>query len=161
MNFDAIKEEQWGSLTGCSGKAAAIRAKSESLVKRLSSLFCEEGHRESVDISISASDSAAGAVLALVSSPLGRGRLRQGWTIANGTLAGIILVDREELGPDGQSLWRNVWGITVPEYDNPYVGMGQERMQIYLDRHFGADLRNSLFAFGMSILHAIAITPEA
>lgn len=154
MAYQPITETQWRTMHGAPAVTSLLVAKAQRVVSKLHSVFEEPPAFEQSGLRIEMIEDAD--VMANLHTPLGPARLRFGWGIEEGELAGILHVERLQRDRDGRTLWEPVWGVVIPQDGNPYGGSGPDRLSILFDRQLGDHLHNSVFAVGMSMLYAIA-----
>jgi hypothetical protein len=106
---------------------------------------------------IAHSDAAGG--VAIIKSPVGNGRVKYGWRIDGGALLGTISFERETQDQYGRLYWEPVWGLNVPEYDNPYSGASEGGVVIPIDDNYGNYRTQALNDVILSVLYGIVSGP--
>lgn len=154
MPYKSITEPQWRSMHGAPEITQELVAKSARVVAKLRSVFEQPTAFEQSGLRVELVQDSD--VVANLHTPLGPARIRLGWAIEEGALAGVLHVERLLQDREGRAVWDPVWGIVIPQEGNPYGGSGLGRLSLEFDRQLGSHLSNSVFAAGMSMLYAIA-----
>lgn len=135
-----------------------IKQRINSLVKNLSEEFADQSVKLQLCTDFNLSEKEP--VLAILSSPVGNGRLLSGWTVDGGELVGLLVVQRSIRNESDEIVWQTVWDLKIPAYSPIYAG-SDDHAEIVLPQHrFGHDYSTALFKICLAIMYAIVDGPQ-
>jgi hypothetical protein len=156
MEFGAFPEKQWSALRDIDGVAHSIRKRCERII----ALLAEAASIRSILGDGAVKITPAGDnQLAGVRTPVGNGRVVLSWEVVDGNLLGIMSFERERHDNYDRQYWEPVWGLRVPQYDNPYYGAKDAPVSIPVDQPYGQSRSNAAFTALMSMLFGLINGP--
>ncbi|TKR55390.1 hypothetical protein D7I39_11295 [Allopusillimonas ginsengisoli] len=155
--LEHVPEHEWRKLHQAKIEAEGIIDRMTQIVSGLSSVFADGKVPAEIGASFTERHNSA---FGRIYTPFGAGRFAFGWIVKD-ALCGHLVAEREDIDVHEKIVWKPALGVTVPASGVPYVGDGEDRLQIFLGHQLGSRRDNSLFALGMSILYAFAQVPKA
>lgn len=158
MEFSIYPADQIRAFSDLGPKAERIKKRQDLTLAYLISATAEYQVLRTAGFEITPSDAAGG--VAIIKSPVGNGRVKFGWRVDGATLIGTIGFERETQDPYGRLYWELVWGLNVPEYENPYSGANDGGVVIPIDENYGEFRMQALKRSILSVLYGIVSGPK-
>lgn len=157
MDFGSFPQAQWRSFSEVGQTTERIRARCNQLIELIIASSVKPSLLGMGNFEIKRTDDPG--VLADIKTPVGSGRLALEWSLAGAELFGMLMFEREGRDKYGAVLWEPVWGLMVPEYDDPFSGEDGSALRIPLNSAFGSNLSNAVFTAVMSMLFGLVNGP--
>ena len=155
MAFRMITEGEWRRLQDSGGQHDRIRARVSRIIGWLAMLF--NGNSPGGVVGLTFNAETEGDVICHVATPVGSGRIRLDWTLIEGQLHGLLLVEKGTTDELEQRRWLRVWELKVPETSNVFVAQPSDGYAVR--QSSGTQLEHDIFALGMSIYFSIVSGP--
>jgi hypothetical protein len=153
MEFDKIPDDQVRAFRDTIPTMKRITDRSDHLLELLIKA-CEDWKilREA---KIEISRGGPGAAIASIKTPFGNGRILLGWMVSEQALLGHFVVERECHNKYEQLYWEAIWGLKIPEYEDPFASSLQGGFRVQLNDHFGDSLPGEISTCVLSMVYGI------
>jgi hypothetical protein len=157
MEFVDLTNEQIKSITSAKRKTQTITERRTQLLDELARV--SSNYRPLVDagVAIRKLDSD-GAGLEIV-TVFGNARTSFGWSSEGAELLGTILFERERRDSYGKTYWEPIFGIRIPEFEDPTSSSHADALVIPLDERFSDDFEGSLRRATIAVVYGIINGP--
>lgn len=154
MQFAPISDDQLKAVPNLRENAVALRARVHALVASLHRYFDHEQVKVGLGVEFRMVNDGTRA-LADIDTPAGRGRLIHAWGADTGGITAIVVVEKATFDDRDRIVWKPVWGIDVPRFEDPYAGIGVDCLRIPLNDPFGDRLNRAIYEAGSAIVAAV------
>jgi hypothetical protein len=156
MEFAVFPPNNWSAFGRLNESVAEIDKKCLQIVEKIKEAFEKDSL---IGANVCSIEIAEGSQeIALIKSPVGNGRIVQGWTRSERELKGTLVFQREQFDKFDRRNWETIWAITVPRYEDAFSGTGEVALHFDLDG-FSGDPRRIAFAAAISILAGLVDGP--
>lgn len=152
MIYQEFSQRDWTAFSNLNDTVVHIDQKCESILVSLRDAFLKESllGRGACQIQLTSNSTS----LATFVTPVGEGRIIRGFSRSGAELQGVLVLQRKSLDELDRDAWTPVWRLTVPRYDAPFIGTGDNR-QLFELSSYTSNRGIGAFTMAMTLLDAM------
>lgn len=157
MDFGIYPPDQIRAFSDLGAKIKQIDGRFNRLLDHMISTFAQYTQLQKAGAVFERSAELGG--VAAIKTPVGNARVTRQWAIANAELNGQMLFERQRNDEYDRPYWEVIWGLTIPEYEDPFSKSSGGGLRVSIDDDFGGQRRDALNTAILTIMYGIVSGP--